>query len=126
MKIDCERIASMMLEEAKEGVALLKKHGHTPTLCIIRVGNDPASEVYVRNKVKTCTGLGIRCIVNHLPEDITQEELDKGLSILKETLEKIEKHYSKQYESAGYFAAIDKGVLFDFAVAGKDNSKVVI
>lgn len=84
MKIDCERIASMMLEEAKEGVTLLKKHGHTPTLCIIRVGNDPASEVYVRNKVKTCTGLGIRCIVNHLPEDITQEELERSIAAMRE------------------------------------------
>ena len=82
MKIDCERIANEMLEEAKAGVALLKEHGHTPTLCIIRVGNDPASEVYVKNKVKTCAGLGIVCIVHHLPEDITQETLENCITAM--------------------------------------------
>jgi methylenetetrahydrofolate dehydrogenase (NADP+)/methenyltetrahydrofolate cyclohydrolase len=84
MKIDCERIANDMLKEAKDGIALLKKQGITPTLCIIKVGNDPASEVYVKNKVKTCTGLGIRCIVNHLPEDITQEDLERSIAAMHE------------------------------------------
>ena len=82
MKIDCERIANEMLKEAKDGIALLKKQGVTPTLGIIRVGNDPASETYVRNKVKTCEGLGIRCITFHLPEDITQEELEMHIRVM--------------------------------------------
>ncbi len=82
MKIDCERIANAMLEEAKEGIALLKQRGITPTLGIIRVGNDPASETYVRNKVKTCSELGIRCITFSLPEDITQEELEKHINMM--------------------------------------------
>ncbi len=82
MKIDCERIANAMLEEAKEGIALLKKQGITPTLGIIRVGSDPASETYVRNKVQTCTKLGIRCITFHLPEDITQAELDEHIEMM--------------------------------------------
>ena len=83
MKIDCERIANAMLEEAKEGIALLKKQGITPTLGIIRVGNDPASETYVRNKVKTCSELGIRCIAFHLPEDITQDELEDHIEMMR-------------------------------------------
>lgn len=82
MKIDCERIANAMLEEAKEGIALLKKQGITPTLGIIRVGNDPASETYVRNKVKTCSELGIRCITFHLPEDITQNGLERHIYMM--------------------------------------------
>ena len=82
MKIDCERIANAMLEEAKEGIALLKKQGITPTLGIIRVGNDPASETYVRNKVKTCSELGIRCIVFHLSEDITQSALERHIYMM--------------------------------------------
>ena len=84
MKIDCERIANAMLEEAKEGIDLLKKQGITPTLGIIRVGNDPASETYVRNKVKTCSELGIRCIAFHLPEDITQAELEMHIDIMQD------------------------------------------
>ena len=39
---------------------------------------------------------------------------------LRETLEVIEKHYAKQYEETGYFAAVHKGTLFGFAVDGKD------
>lgn len=83
MKIDCERIANAMLEEAKEGIDLLKKQGITPTLGIIRVGSDPASETYVRNKVKTCSELGIRCIAFHLPEDITQDELEDHIEMMR-------------------------------------------
>lgn len=82
MKIDCERIANAMLEEAKEGIALLKEKGITPTLGIIRVGNDPASETYVRNKVKTCSGLGIRCVTFSLPEDITQSALERHIGMM--------------------------------------------
>ena len=84
MKIDCERIANAMLEEAKEGIALLKKQGITPTLGIIRVGNDPASETYVRNKVKTCSVLGIRCVTFHLPEDISQDGLERHIYIMSD------------------------------------------
>ena len=95
MKIDCERIANEMLKEAKDGIALLKKQGITPTLCIIKVGNDPASEAYVKNKVKTCTGLGIRCVVNHLPEDITQEDLERSINTM---------HDFRSYDGIEYWA----------------------
>ena len=39
---------------------------------------------------------------------------------LKETLEMIEKHYAAQYDEAGYFAAVNKGALFAFAIDGKE------
>ena len=39
---------------------------------------------------------------------------------LKETLELIEKHYAAQYDEAGYFAAVNKGALFAFAIDGKE------
>lgn len=39
---------------------------------------------------------------------------------LKETLERIEKHYAAQYEQSGYFAAVSKDALFSFAVNGKE------
>lgn len=45
---------------------------------------------------------------------------------LKESLEKIEKNYAELYAHTGYFAAIDKGVLFDIAIAGKDNGCVTL
>ena len=45
---------------------------------------------------------------------------------LKESFEKIEKNYAEQYAHTGYFAAIDKGVLFDLAIAGKDNGSITL
>ena len=45
---------------------------------------------------------------------------------LRETLEVIEKHYAKQYEETGYFAAVHKGTLFAFAVDGKDTGSFTL
>ena len=47
--------AQQLKEDAgKRAMALQEKHGRAPGLAVIRVGNDPASEVYVRNKDKAC------------------------------------------------------------------------
>lgn len=49
--------------------------GKNVTLAVILVGNDPASCVYVKNKEKACEYVGIRSVVQRLPEDTTQEAL---------------------------------------------------
>ena len=88
MKIDCERIASAMLEEAREGVKEINRMKQdVPTLVIIKVGNDPASDVYVRNKVRTCTDLGIECMVLSLPETVTQAYLEGAIRWMQEKTE---------------------------------------
>lgn len=53
-----------------------RKHGLTPCLAIIRVGEDPASVVYVRNKVKAAKECGIRTILCCLPETASQADLE--------------------------------------------------
>ena len=45
---------------------------------------------------------------------------------LKETLEMIEKHYAAQYDETGYFAAVNKGTLFAFAIDGKEAGSFTI
>ncbi len=45
---------------------------------------------------------------------------------LRETLERIEKHYADEYAKTGYFAAILKGILFNFAIDGKENGTFVL
>ncbi len=45
---------------------------------------------------------------------------------LRETLELIEKNYADEYEKSGYFAAVNKGMLFTFAIEGKDNSSFTL
>lgn len=50
-------------------------YGVAPTLAVIIVGTDPASQVYVRNKHRACEAVGIRSIVKEMPETTTEEEL---------------------------------------------------
>lgn len=45
---------------------------------------------------------------------------------LKETLTIIEKQYAAEYEQTGYFAAVHKGTLFQFAIDGKDTGRFVL
>ena len=63
-------------DEAKADVLELKeKHGVTPCLVVVRVGEDTASEVYVKSKIKTAEELGIISEHKHFSEDISQDEL---------------------------------------------------
>ena len=62
-------------DAGKRAAALQEKYGRAPGLAVIRVGNDPASEVYVRNKDKACAALGIFSEVIAMPEETTKEEL---------------------------------------------------
>ena len=62
-------------DAGRRAAALQEKYGRTPGLAVIRVGNDPASEVYVRNKDKACAALGLYSEVIALPEETTKDEL---------------------------------------------------
>ncbi|MFQ6127807.1 MAG: bifunctional 5,10-methylenetetrahydrofolate dehydrogenase/5,10-methenyltetrahydrofolate cyclohydrolase, partial [Thermoplasmata archaeon] len=61
--------------ELAEEVKRLKEKGITPGLAVILVGEDPASQVYVRNKAKACDKLGIHSITEKLPAETSEEEL---------------------------------------------------
>lgn len=74
-------ISAAIKEELKEKVAEYKKQGVEITLAVVKVGNDPASAVYVRNKEKACAYVGINSKTLALPEETTQEEL---MSVVKE------------------------------------------
>ena len=70
-----KEFAARIKEDAARGVAELKEAGVLPRLAVIIVGSDPASEVYVRNKQRTCEELGIRSDHIALPAETTKEEL---------------------------------------------------
>ena len=70
-----KEFAARIKEDAARGVAELKAEGVLPRLAVIIVGSDPASEVYVRNKQRTCEELGIRSDHIALPAETTKEEL---------------------------------------------------
>lgn len=68
--------AAKFKEEAKQNIDLIKKqYGITPGLAVIIVGENPASQVYVRNKHRTCEELGIYSEVIRMPENTTKKEL---------------------------------------------------
>ena len=73
--IDGKAIAAQINGETRELISSLKAEGKETALAVVLVGNDPASQVYVRNKVRTCEELGIRSIHHVLPETATTEEV---------------------------------------------------
>ena len=79
--IDGKQISLDIKNELKEKVAKYKEQGIEITLAVVKVGNDPASAVYVRNKEKACEYVGINSKTLALPEETTEEEL---LDVVKE------------------------------------------
>ncbi len=73
--IDGRLAARMVRKDVKQDVLSLRAEGIHPRVAFIRVGDDPASEVYVGAKVKACGWVGIRSEHVHLPDGTTQEEL---------------------------------------------------
>ncbi len=74
--IDGKQISASLKEALREQVSTFpEKYGRVPHLTVVRVGEDPASVVYVRNKAKACEACGIRNTTLVLPEETTEEAL---------------------------------------------------
>lgn len=73
--LDGKKIAAEVRNEVKQEVLKLKERGITPGLAVVLVGDDPASEVYVRGKHRACEEVGIYSLVHRLPAETSQEEL---------------------------------------------------
>ena len=73
--IDGKKIAEEMQDEMVEEVKQLLAEGITPGLSVVLVGEDPASQVYVRNKTRTCKKLGIKSDQYNLEATATEQEL---------------------------------------------------
>ncbi|MCQ2431550.1 MAG: bifunctional methylenetetrahydrofolate dehydrogenase/methenyltetrahydrofolate cyclohydrolase FolD [Clostridia bacterium] len=83
-RIDGKRIAAETRAEIAEKVAAMKAGGVTPGLAVVIVGENPASQVYVRNKHKACGEVGMYSEVIELPEATTEDELLSVLAKLNE------------------------------------------
>ena len=74
--INGKEIAAQVRAELRGEIQALKeKTGVVPGLTVVLVGENPASIVYVRNKIKACEEVGIKSVQHKLPETITHEEL---------------------------------------------------
>ena len=76
--------AAIRAELKKETEAFAKEHGFRPGLAVIIVGEDPASQVYVRNKRRACEEVGFYSEAYELPAETTQEELNALVDRLNE------------------------------------------
>lgn len=75
--IDGKEVAAQIRSETKQAIDKRMAEGKTtPGLATVLVGNNPASEVYVRNKQKACAEVGINSFGHHLHGDATQEEVE--------------------------------------------------
>ena len=74
--IDGKQFADNLCEKLKAEVATLQQqHNLSPSIAVVLVGEDPASQVYVRNKVRRCEQLGIKSIEHRLSSETTESEL---------------------------------------------------
>ena len=73
--IDGKAIAAEVNEETRRRVEALRAAGRIPGLAVVRVGDDPASQVYVNAKAKKCAELGIHSDKRVLPADATMEQV---------------------------------------------------
>ncbi|PWU28271.1 MULTISPECIES: bifunctional methylenetetrahydrofolate dehydrogenase/methenyltetrahydrofolate cyclohydrolase FolD [unclassified Pseudomonas] len=73
--IDGKATSARVLAEVREEVLALREHGIQPGLAVVLVGSDPASQVYVRNKVLRAEEVGIRSLEHKLPADTGESAL---------------------------------------------------
>jgi methylenetetrahydrofolate dehydrogenase (NADP+)/methenyltetrahydrofolate cyclohydrolase len=68
-------LAASIRETIAKRAAELTKLGHQPGLAVVLVGEDPASQVYVRNKVSACEKAGFKSVMHRMPENTSQDAL---------------------------------------------------
>ncbi len=70
-----KQMSEQLTQEQQERVAALRAQGIVPGLAVILAGENPASEIYVRNKKTMCDTIGVHSEVVRLPNDVSQEDL---------------------------------------------------
>ncbi len=80
--LDGKAMSQQVMNEVLVRVDTLKMKRITPGLAVVLVGDDPASQTYVRSKAKACEKLGIFSRTVLLPKEATQEELEEQLHLL--------------------------------------------
>ena len=78
LKLDGKKLALEIEERLNNYISVNKSIAkRVPGLAVIRIGEDPASGVYVKNKEKACTRVGIKSFIFHLEDTVSQQEVEK-------------------------------------------------
>ncbi|MCE1193061.1 MAG: bifunctional methylenetetrahydrofolate dehydrogenase/methenyltetrahydrofolate cyclohydrolase FolD [Acidovorax sp.] len=80
--IDGNALSRQLRADVAQRAAALTARGHQPGLAVILVGEDPASAVYVRNKIKACEDSGVRSIFEKYDADLTEAALLERIAAL--------------------------------------------
>ncbi|MDR2074300.1 MAG: bifunctional 5,10-methylenetetrahydrofolate dehydrogenase/5,10-methenyltetrahydrofolate cyclohydrolase [Oscillospiraceae bacterium] len=116
MIINGKLLAEEVLFEVKINIEkLISELNKVPTLCIISVGNDDASEVYIRNKVAACEKVGIKIRTCKLPQFSNDEEIISLIESLNE-----EENITAILVQLPLPAHIDKSGVIDKIIPSKD------
>ena len=81
--LDGKKVSRDIQEELRPRIEALRRRNITPGLAVVLVGDNPASQIYVRNKIRACHDLGIRSIEFTPPGDLSTAELIALLEPLK-------------------------------------------
>lgn len=80
--LDGKAISEELRVQIAQRVAALQAKGITPGLAVILVGEDPASQIYVRNKEKGCEQVGMHSVTIRMPAETTQAALEEQIRLL--------------------------------------------
>ena len=80
-RLSGKEVTAALNARIRANVETCRAHGVEPTLCMVRVGDNPSDMSYERGAAKRCETLGVACKQVHLPEDVSQEEL---LSVIED------------------------------------------
>ncbi len=80
--IDGNALSRELRAQVAQRSTALKERGVTPGLAVIQVGENPASQVYVRNKVKACADAGLHSVLEHYPADLSEAALLERIAAL--------------------------------------------
>ena len=80
-RLSGKEVTAALNARIRANVETSRAHGVEPTLCMVRVGDNPSDMSYERGASKRCETLGVACKQIHLPEDVSQEEL---LSVIED------------------------------------------
>ena len=83
-RIDGNALSQILRADVTKRATALKAKGITPGLAVILVGENPASQVYVRNKVKACHDSGLHSLLEKHPDTLTQEALLDRITALNQ------------------------------------------
>lgn len=74
-RLSGKEVTAALNARIRANVETCRAHGVEPTLCMVRVGDNPSDMSYERGAAKRCETLGVACKQVHLPEDVSQDEL---------------------------------------------------